>query len=160
MVIYDIFTIFGGIMKVILLQDVKGSGKKGDIIEAADGFAKNFLIKRGMAKAADAQGVAEIKAQKNAQAFHRQEELKANAALKKELDGKTVTLTVKTGEKGRFFGSVTNKEVAERFTEMGYSIDKKKITIPAIKSVGSYPATIRISAEETAKITVVINAEQ
>jgi chaperonin GroES len=77
-----------------------------------------------------------------------------------KLDGKTVTLTVKTGEKGRFFGSVTNKEVAERFTEMGYSIDKKKITIPAIKNVGSYPATIRISAEETAKITVVINAEQ
>ena len=145
-------------MKVILLQDVKGSGKKGAIIEAADGYANNFLIKKGLAKPADAQGLAENKARKDADAFHRQEELKANAALKKELDGKEVTVTVKTGENGKFFGSVTNKEVAERFTEMGYNIDKKKINIPAIKAVGTYPATIRISAEETAKITVIVKA--
>ena len=145
-------------MKVILLQDVKGSGKKGAIIEAADGYANNFLIKKGLAKPADAQGLAENKARKDADAFHRQEELKANAALKKELDGKEVTVTVKTGENGKFCGSVTNKEVAERFTEMGYNIDKKKINIPAIKAVGTYPATIRISAEETAKITVIVKA--
>ncbi len=145
-------------MKVILLQDVKGSGKKGAIIDAADGYANNFLIKKGLAKPADAQGLAENKARKDADAFHRQEELKANAALKKELDGKEVTITVKTGENGKFFGSVTNKEVAERFTEMGYNIDKKKINIPAIKTVGTYPATIRISAEETAKITVIVKA--
>ena len=145
-------------MKVILLQDVKGSGKKGAIIEAADGYANNFLIKKGLAKPADAQGLAENKARKDADAFNRQEELKANAALKKELDGKEVTVTVKTGENGKFFGSVTNKEVAERFTEMGYNIDKKKINIPAIKAVGTYPATIRISAEETAKITVIVKA--
>ena len=145
-------------MKVILLQDVKGSGKKGAIIEAADGYANNFLIKKGLAKPADAQGLAENKARKDADAFHRQEELKENAALKKELDGKEVTVTVKTGENGKFFGSVTNKEVAERFTEMGYNIDKKKINIPAIKAVGTYPATIRISAEETAKITVIVKA--
>ena len=145
-------------MKVILLQDVKGSGKKGAIIEAADGYANNFLIKKGLAKPADAQGLAENKARKDADAFHRQEDLKANAALKKELDGKAVTVTVKSGENGKFFGSVTNKEVAERFTEMGYNIDKKKINIPAIKAVGTYPATIRISAEETAKITVIVKA--
>ena len=145
-------------MKVILLKDVKGSGKAGDVIEAADGYANNFLIKRGLAKSADAQGLAENKAQKDAVKFHRQEELKANAALKKELDGKTVTLTVKTGENGKFFGSVTNKEVAELFKQMGYTFDKKKITIPTIKEVGTYPATIRISAEETAKITVIVKA--
>ncbi len=145
-------------MKVILLKDVKGSGKAGDVIDAADGYANNFLIKRGLAKPADAQSLSENKAQKDAVKFHRQEELKANAALKKELDGKTVTLTVKTGENGKFFGSVTNKEVAEMFKEMGYSFDKKKITIPTIKEVGTYPATIRISAEETAKITVIVKA--
>ncbi len=145
-------------MKVILLQDVKGSGKKGDIINAADGYANNFLIKKGLAKPADAQGLAETQAKKDAQAFHRQEELKANAALKKELDGKEVTVTVKTGKDGKFFGSVTNKEVAERFTELGYNIDKKRISIPAIKAVGTYPATVRISAEETAKITVTVKA--
>ena len=102
--------------------------------------------------------MAENKAQKDAVKFHRQEELKANAALKKELDGKTVTLTVKTGENGKFFGSVTNKEVAELFKQMGYTFDKKKITIPTIKEVGTYPATVRISAEETAKITVIVKS--
>jgi large subunit ribosomal protein L9 len=145
-------------MKVILLKDVKGSGKAGDVIEAADGFANNFLIKRGLAKPADAQSLSENKAQKDAVKFHRQEELKANAALKKELDGKTVTLTVKTGENGKFFGSVTNKEVAELFKQMGYTFDKKKINIPTIKEVGTYPATVRISAEETAKITVIVKS--
>jgi len=143
-------------MKVILLKDVKGTGKKGAVVEAADGYANNFLIKKGFAKPADAQGLAENKARKDADAFHRQEELKANAELKKELDGKEVTVKVKTGENGKFFGSVTNKEVADRFTELGYNIDKKKINIPAIKAVGKYSATIRISAEETAKITVIV----
>ncbi len=143
-------------MKVILLQDVKGSGKKGDVIEAANGFAQNFLIKKGLAKPADAQGLAETSAKKKAADFHHAETLKANAALKKELDGKDVTLTIKTGENGRFFGSVTNKEVADRLNEMGYEIDKKKITIPAIKEPGRFTAVIRISAEETAKITVIV----
>ncbi len=143
-------------MKVILLQDVKGSGKKGDVIEAANGFAQNFLIKRGLAKPADAQGLAETKAKKQAADFHRAETLKANAALKKELDGKDVTLTVKTGENGKFFGSITNKEVAERLAELGYEVDKKKITLPPIKEAGRFAATIRISAEETAKITVIV----
>lgn len=145
-------------MKVILTQDVKGYGKKGDVVEASNGYANNFLFKKGLAKPADAQGLAESKAQKDAKSFHRQEELKANAELKKELEGKEVVITVKTGENGKFFGSVTNKEVAERFTELGYNIDKKKITIPAIKAIGSYPATVRISAEETAKITVTVKA--
>lgn len=146
-------------MKVILLQDVKGSGKKGDIIEAANGFAQNYLIKRGLAKPADAQGMAESAAKKQAADFHRAETLKANAALKKELDGKDVTLTVKTGENGKFFGSITNKEVDDRLSELGYDIDKKKISIPAIKEPGRYSATIRISAEETAKITVIVLAK-
>ena len=143
-------------MKVILLQDVKGSGKKGDVINAADGYANNFLIKRGLAKPADAQGLSETKARKDADAFHKAEQLKANKILRDELDGKTVTITVKTGEAGRFFGSVTNKEVAEQLKVMGYDVDKKKISIPAIKEVGEFSATVRISAEETAKLTVII----
>ena len=145
-------------MKVILLADVKGSGKKGDLINAADGFANNYLIKRGLAKPADAHSIAEASAQKAAAAYHRQEELKANAALKRELDRKTVYLTVKTGERGRFFGSVTAKEVAERLAELGFSIDKKRIQVPAIKQVGDYKATVRISAEETANVLIKVTA--
>ena len=146
-------------MKVILLKDVKGSGKAGDIIEAKDGFAQNFLIKRGLAKAADAQAVNENKQQKAAQEFHRQETLKANKALREKLDGTEVTIQVKSGASGKFFGSVTNKEVADRLLELGFEIDKKKIIIASsIKTAGVYPVTIKISPEETAKISLnVIN---
>ena len=146
-------------MKVVLLKDVKGSGKTGDIIEAKDGYAQNFLIKRGLAKPADAQAINENKTQKAAQEFHRKETLKANKELREKLDGKEVTIQVKAGESGKFFGSVTNKEVADKLLDMGFEVDKKKITVPSgIKTAGSYQVTVKISPEETAKITLnVIN---
>ena len=142
-------------MKVILLKDVKGSGKAGDIIEAKDGFAMNFLIKRGLAKTADAQAINENKNQKAAEAFHHAQMLKANRELKEKLDGIKVTIQMKSGETGKFFGSVTNKEIADKLSEMGIEVDKKKIVLQSnIKTAGVYPVTIKISAEETAKITV------
>ena len=142
-------------MKVVLLKDVKGSGKAGDIIEAKDGFAQNFLIKKGLAKPADNQALNENRAQKQAQEFHKKEQLKANKELREKLDGTEITIQVKSGAAGKFFGSVTNKEVADKLFELGYDIDKKKITIQgSIKTAGVYPATVRISAEETAKISV------
>ncbi|MBR1983825.1 MAG: 50S ribosomal protein L9 [Clostridia bacterium] len=142
-------------MKVVLIKDVKGSGKAGDIIEAKDGYAKNFLIKNGLAKVADTQALAENKAQKDAKNFHRQEELKKNKELREKLDGIKVTVSVKAGESGKFFGSVTNKEIAEKLYELGFDIDKKKIILQAgIKTAGTYPVTVKISPEETAKLTV------
>lgn len=144
-------------MKVVLLKDVKGSGKAGDVIEAKDGYAQNFLIKRGLARIADASALNENRAQKEAQAFHRAETLKANKELREKLDGIKVTIQMKSGANGKFFGSVTNKEVADKLLDMGFDIDKKKITIASnIKVAGTYPVTIRISAEETAKISVEI----
>ena len=144
-------------MKVILLKDVKGSGKAGDIIEAKQGYAQNYLIKNGLAKAADTAALNENKAQKAAMEFHRQEQLKENKALREKLDGMKITLQVKSGESGKFFGSVTNKEVADKLFALGIEIDKKKISLESnIKTAGIYPATIRISAEETAKISVEI----
>lgn len=142
-------------MKVVLIKDVKGSGKAGDVIEAKDGFAQNFLIKNGLAKVADAAAINENKAQKAAAEFHRKEMLKANKELKEKLDGAEVTLQVKSGAAGKFFGSVTNKEIADKLFELGYDIDKKKIILQSnIKTAGSYPVTVKISPEETAKITV------
>ena len=144
-------------MKVVLLKDVKGSGKAGDIIEAKDGFAQNFLIKKGLAKPADAQALNENKAQKQAQEFHRQQTLAQNKELRKNLDGKKVTIQVKTGANGKFFGSVTNKEIADKLFELGFDIDKKKIILSSnIKATGIYDVSVRISAEETAKISVEI----
>ena len=146
-------------MKVVLIKDVKGSGKAGDIIEAKDGYAQNFLIKRGLAKPADAQALNENKQQKEAQAFHRQETLKANKELREKLDGIKVIIKVKTGANGKFFGSVTNKEVSDKLFELGFEIDKKKIALSSIKSAGIYPAVVKISPEESAKISVEIVAE-
>ena len=146
-------------MKVVLIKDVKGSGKAGDVIEAKDGFAQNFLIKNGLAKVADAAAINENKAQKAAAEFHRKEILKANNELKDKINGAEITLQVKSGAAGKFFGSVTNKEIADKLSELGYDIDKKKIILQSnIKTAGAYPVTVKISAEETAKITVnVIN---
>ncbi|MBQ9485661.1 MAG: 50S ribosomal protein L9 [Clostridia bacterium] len=142
-------------MKVVLLKDVKGSGKAGDVIEAKQGYAQNYLIKNGLAKAADAAALNENKAQKDARDFHRREQLKANKELREKLDGKQITVQVKSGESGKFFGSVTNKEIAEKLAELGIEIDKKKIVLqPNVKTAGVYPATVKISPEETAKITV------
>ena len=148
-------------MKVVLIKDVKGSGKAGDIIEAKDGFAQNFLIKRGLAKPADAQAISENQGQKAAQAFHRAEELKANKELREKLDGVEVTVKVKTGANGKFFGSITNKEVSDKLLELGYDIDKQKIILSSsIKTTGRYPVTVKISPEETAKITAIVVSEQ
>ena len=146
-------------MKVVLLKDVKGSGKKGDIIDAKDGYARNFLIKNGYAKEADNQALTENKSQKDAMEFHRQETLKQNKELREKLDGKAVEIAVKCGDNGKFFGSVTSKEISEKLTELGFDIDKKKIILKDnIKATGNYSVSIRISAEETAKITLsVIN---
>lgn len=142
-------------MKVVLIKDVKGSGKAGEIIEAKDGFARNFLIKNGLAKEADAQAMSEHKGKKDAEAFHRAEQLKANKELREKLDGKEVVITVKLGDNGKFFGSVTSKEIADKLSEQGYDIDKKKIVLSSnIKALGNYSVSIRISAEETAKIIV------
>lgn len=141
-------------MKVILCKDVKGSGKKGDVVDVKDGYA-GFLIKSGSAKPADASALNENKQQKDAEAFHCAETLKANRELKEKVDGAVVTIQGKGGESGKFFGSITSKEIAEKLNDMGYDIDKKKIQLSSnIKAVGEYTVSIKISAEETAKITV------
>lgn len=147
-------------MKVVLLKDVKGSGKAGDIIEAKDGFAQNFLIKKGLAKVADAGAINESNLQKQAKAYHRQEELKNNKALKQKIDGTIIELKVKMGANGKLFGSVTSREIADKFLELNIPLDKKKIVLEeTIKAVGDYSVIIKISPEETAKITLSVRAQ-
>ncbi len=145
-------------MKVVLIKDVKGSGKAGDIIEAKDGYARNYLIKNGLAKIADAQAINDNQNQKKAAAFHHSEMLKANKELKEKLHGTTVSITAKCGEGGKFFGAITNKEISEKLLELGFNVDKKKIVLDSnIKTVGDYKVSVRISAEETAVINVKVN---
>ena len=145
-------------MKVILKADVKGSGKKGDIIEVSDGYGKNFLIKKGLAEIATASGINEANQKKAAAAFHKAEELKAQQALAAALNGKTVVVKIKVSENGKVFGSITSQHVAQALFEMGFDIDKRKIKMEASKTLGSFPAEIRLMENVSAKITVSVQA--
>lgn len=142
-------------MKVILKADVKGSGKKGDVIEVSDGYARNFLLKKGLAEPATASGINEISQRKTADAFHKAENEKALKALAKELNGKEVTVSIRAGENGKVFGSVTTLQVASALEALGYEVDKKKIAFKEnIKTLGTFEAEVRLMEGVTAKIVV------
>lgn len=132
-------------MKVLLLQDVKAQGKKGEIVEVNDGYARNFLIKKGLAKEATA-GVINETNQKNAQeAKKKAAELQAAKDIAAKLDTKEVIVSIKMGDNGKFFGSVTNKEIADALLKEGYEIDKKKIIIKdPIKAAGVFGVEVKI----------------
>lgn len=146
-------------MKVILLQDVKPIGKKGDIAEVNDGYAKNFLIPKKMAVLAtkDAQNE---RNQRIANEEKRKAEEKAAALeLHAKLNGQTVTVPVKCND-GKMYGSVTTQDVANGLSQAGFTVDKKKITIPsAIKNVGTYDAEVWCYKETVAKIKINVVAQ-
>ena len=141
-------------MKVLLTADVKGTGKKGDVVEVADGFGRNFLIKKGLATVANAANVHDAAQKKAAQEFHRAEEVKAIKALAASIDGKKVQVKIKTGENGKTFGSVTAAHVAAALADAGYEVDKKKIKMDAVKTVGTFSAEVRLMENVSAKILV------
>lgn len=142
-------------MKVILNSDVQGTGKKGDVVEVSEGYAKNFLLKRGLARVATAAGIKEIEERKKADAYHKAEEVKAMQALAKELKGKSFNLPIKSGENGKLFGSVTSAQIAQAIENGGYSVDKKKILLDSpIKTVGETVVKIRLMEGIETSVTV------
>lgn len=145
-------------MKVILKADVKGTGKKGDVVEVADGYGRNFLVKKGLADVATASSIHQVEQQKASQAFHKAEEVKALKELAARLEGKTVSVKIKTGENGKVFGSVTAAHVATALVEAGFDIDKKKIKMDSVKTLGAFPAEVRLMENVSAKITFVVEA--
>lgn len=143
-------------MKVILLQDVKSLGKKGDVVEVSEGYARNMLLKKGIGKEATGQNMNDLKLQKaNAEKVAR-EALAAAQALAAEMKDKKITVAVKAGEGGRVFGSVSSKEIAEEIKkQLGYDIDKKKIVLEnPIKALGVTNVAIRLHTKVTAEIGV------
>ncbi len=143
-------------MKVILLQDVKSLGKKGEIVEVSEGYARNVLLKKGIGKEATGQNMNDLKLQKaNAEKVAR-EMLAAAQALAAEMKDKKITVAVKAGEGGRVFGSVSSKEIAEEIRkQLGYEIDKKKIILDSpIKALGVTNVGIRLHTKVTAEIGV------
>ena len=144
-------------MKVVLLKDVKGTGKKGDVVNVADGFGKNFLLKNGFAKAADSSAINENTLQKQAKAFHAEEERKAAVSLAERLKGVTLTVPVKCGENGKIFGAVTSKEISDRLKEQGFEVDKKHIVVEKpIKTVGKESITLKLHQTVSIKLDVEI----
>ncbi len=147
-------------MKVVLLTDVKGSGKKGELVNVSDGYARNFLFPRKLAKEANAQAMNELK---NAQAAaeHKIQVEKDNAnAAKEKLDGKSVKITAKAGQGGKLFGSVTSKEIAEAVkAQYQVAIDKRRIESADIKAFGTFEAEIKLYAGISAKLYVVVGEE-
>ena len=141
-------------MKVLLNADVKGTGKKGEVVEVADGFGRNFLLKKGLTSPATAANVNEAAQKKAAQEFHKAEEVKALKALAEQLNGKTVSVKIKTGENGKTFGSVSTSHVASALAGIGFDIDKKKIKMDAVKTLGAFQAEVRLMEGVSAKITV------
>ncbi len=147
-------------MQVILLQDVKGQGKKGQVVEVNEGYARNFLIKKGLAEVATATKLNEIKQKKTAQDFHRAEEVKAMQALAAELKGKTFTVKIKAGANGKVFGSVTAANISDALLAAGYNVDKKKIVIAnPIKAVGRVEVTLKLLEGVSAVINIDVVAE-
>jgi len=147
-------------MKVVLLQDVKGQGKKGDIVEVNEGYARNFLVKKGLAEVATASKINDINQKKAAADFHRAEEIKATRELAKEISGKTFTVKIKAGQGGKVFGSVTVANVAEALQQAGYNVDKKRVVLAQpIKNIGVYDVDLKFMEGITSKIKVLVEAE-
>lgn len=144
-------------MKVILKQDVKNIGKKDEIHEVSDGYARNFLFPRGLAAVADASAVSIAKSKEAAADFHEAANVAAAQKLAEQIRGKTVTVPAKGGASGRLFGKVTSKEVAAELSALaGAPIDKKKIELETrdIKDAGVYNAKVRLYAGVVAEFKV------
>lgn len=144
-------------MQVILNQDIKELGKKGELVNVSDGYAKNYLIPRKLAVTADATAMNELKNRESSKA-HKLAVEKANAeAAAEKIDGKTVNLTARAGTNGRLFGSVTTKDIAEKLkSDFGVAIDKKCLTVEDIRSCGTYECTVKVYTGIVAKIKVMV----
>ena len=145
-------------MKVILLQDVKGKGKKGQMIEVSDGYARNFMLPKKMAIEATADAINTMRMNDKATQERIAKEKAEALALSKQLRELTLVVTCKGGGAGRLFGSVTNQEIADALkAKTGITLDKRKIVIAdTIKSVGTYTVTCKLGYEITAPLTVKI----
>ena len=148
-------------MKVILLKDVKGQGKKNDVIEVSDGYGRNFLIKNGLATVATSTQVNSINISKAAEEKRKAAEKAEAIKLAKELETKTVVVEIKTGETGKLFGALNTQAIADALKKQGVDIDKKKIVLSdPIKSVGEYTITVKPYAEVSTKLKVIVKAAQ
>ncbi len=148
-------------MKVILIEDFSGLGQKGDFKEVAAGYARNFLIPKGIAVEATPGQLRAFNANKDVLARKSAKEEKAAREIAERLSGKSFTIKVRAGETGRLFGSVTSGDLSEAMAKAGQKVDKKKIElIEPIKELGSFEVQVRLHAEVRVPIQVIVEAEE
>ncbi len=148
-------------MKVILLEDVKSLGKKGEIVNVNDGYARNFILPKKLGLEATSKNLNDLKLQKQNDEKVAQEKLDAAKALAEKIKEKSITVKIQAGVEGKVFGSISSKEIAtEAKKQLNMDIDKKKIVIPdAIKSLGTYNVNIKLHKDVTATLTVKVEAK-
>ena len=145
-------------MKVILLENIKGVGKKNDIINANDGYARNYLFPKKLAIEANKTNLAKLQSKKDSNEFKKNEERKACKEIKEQVEKITLKISVKAGENGKIFGGVTSKEISDELKKQyKIEIDKKKIDLKeTIKSLGSFIINIKLFEDINAKLRVLI----
>ena len=149
-------------MKVVLLADVKGSGKKGELVNVSDGYARNFLFPKKLAKEANAQALNELKNAEESKAFKIKQETEAAQASADKINGKSVSILAKAGQGGKLFGSVTAKEIAEAIKKQyGVDVDKRKIdTKGDMKAFGTYGCEVKLYSGITATVKAVVTEKE
>ena len=149
-------------MKVVLLADVKGSGKKGELVNVSDGYARNFLFPKKLAKEANAQALNELKNAEESKAFKIKQETEAAQASADKINGKSVSILAKAGQGGKLFGSVTAKEIAEAIKKQyGVDVDKRKIeTKGDMKAFGTYECEVKLYSGITATVKAVVTEKE
>ena len=148
-------------MKVILLKDIKGTGKKDQVLEVNDGYARNFLLPRKLAVEASSTNLNVVQAKKDKAAHDKEVQRLQAVEQAKALNGKTVTLTASSGENGRLFGSVTSKEIADALaSQYNCKIDKKKIVSDNIRALGRHDVELKLYSDVSASIIVDVVAEK
>ena len=143
-------------MKVVLKQDVRNLGNKGELVETSDGYARNFLFPRNLAAEADNKAMNELKNAESSKQFKIDTQIKQATASKNKLEGQVFKMTAKAGSNGRLFGSVTSKEIAQEIKKQyAISVDKRKVTLDTdIKAFGTYNATVKLYNGIVANIKV------
>lgn len=144
-------------MKVVLTQDVKGLGKKGELVNTSDGYARNFLFPRKLAVEANSQAMSELKNREAAEKHRIDTEIAAAKENASKLQGNTVKMTAKAGANGKLFGSVTSKDVAAAISKhFGLEIDKRKVVVEDIKTFGTYPVEVKLYNGISASLYVMV----
>mgnify|MGYP005977900811 CR=1 FL=1 len=148
-------------MKVILLQDIKSVGKKNQIINANDGYARNYLFPKKLAIEATKDNMAKLQAKKTSEANKKKAEIDANKEIAKKIEKMELTIKAKVGENSKIFGGITSKEIAEELKKQHkFEIDRKKITLKdTIKSLGRYTAEIKFGDGVNAELTINVTGE-